>query len=73
MSGPSGDALRVAKIVEDATGRVVWQSEPSSPRAADRMAAGAGRNLDWDRFSVVVEDAPGEAGSAGEARDEGDA
>ena len=50
--------LFVTKIVEDATGRVVWRSKPTDRRNADKMADGAGRNLDWGKFSVIIEEVP---------------
>jgi hypothetical protein len=45
----------VARIVRTETGEVSWQSEPCSRREAERMAAGASRNLNWDAFHIEVE------------------
>ena len=44
----------IAEIVEDATGKAVWQSKPTSERRAEKIADGASINLDWENFSVRV-------------------
>lgn len=57
------DAQYVAQIMEDATGLVHWRSRPTTEREAEKMAEGAGINLDWDKFSVSVflaQEVPGE-------------
>lgn len=46
--------LYVAQIVEDGTGKIVRQGPPLRERAADKMAAGMGINLNWDKFSTRV-------------------
>lgn len=46
--------MYVARITEDSTGKVHWESVPTSERHAQRMADGAGINLNWDEFTVGV-------------------
>ena len=40
------------EIVEGATGEVVKRMGPFNERESDKVAGGAGRNLDWTRFTV---------------------
>lgn len=62
-----------AQIVETATGTVDWESGPESHHNAEKIARGAGINLNWDRFHtrIVPEStppqAPAQAGNSGRA------
>lgn len=40
------------EIVEDDTGEVVKRMGPLTESQSNKVADGAGRNLDWERFSV---------------------
>lgn len=42
-------------IVEDSTRKIETAMGPMSERRADKVANGAGINLNWERFSVIVE------------------
>ena len=49
------DELWTVTVTEDATGAVVKTFTADSFRRADKLADGLMRNLDHERFSVVVE------------------
>ena len=54
MSTTEDTAQYVAQIIEDATGKVVYESRPTYLRRATKIEDGMGINLDWARFTTRV-------------------
>lgn len=52
--------LYVARIIEDKTGKIVRESKPMTERQANKLADGMGINLNWERYSTEVTEAPKE-------------
>jgi hypothetical protein len=48
------------QIVKRSDGEVVWESKPTYERDAEKIANGAGINLNWDEYSVHIVGADGE-------------
>lgn len=56
----SGTGLYRAEIVANADGSIEWESGPESQHNAEKIAAGAGINLNWRDYHTHV--VPIEAG-----------
>ena len=52
MSDEQSDV--VVQIVEDETGKIAYQSQPTYQRRAEKIESGMGINLDWANFSTRI-------------------
>lgn len=52
-----GQGLFIVQIVKDEGNEVVWQSQPTNNRRAEKIADGAGINLNWETHHISVVEA----------------
>ncbi|MCR4339129.1 MAG: hypothetical protein NUW01_04485 [Gemmatimonadaceae bacterium] len=51
----------IVQIVQDATGKIEYASKPTYRRRAEKIEDGMGINLNWERFSTRIIEAPADA------------
>lgn len=44
----------IVQIIEDETGKIEYQSKPTSHRRAEKIEDGMGINLNWEQFSTRI-------------------